>query len=308
MDNKAIEWLTGDKHCQTMPQTAEMAAAANEMEDINPAIADCGIILDCQPDASATVTVKMSKNNIWMKIKSSADDFIFFFIGNIILYKKTDTHQAYNVVRLAKLLGVSQPTLSRVYAMYNWGGIEKGEKYLSSIDILHESLRTLLFNGKVSIQIAVQFGLFFAEDDYDELLTCLQPLTFSEMNQNLQYIIEIAKQNGDLHKTLALICEMIAGCPAKVVSEKIYRMRYPQRAELEGIYNEFVGLVKLNNRVTASFLLEKQQYSLNVTFKDSADLIRQLDNIRQRLSNVKPDDDMFILDNIFKKSEMQGRK
>ncbi|MBP5705949.1 MAG: hypothetical protein J6W76_01590, partial [Spirochaetales bacterium] len=149
MNCQKIEWLNGDMPCEALPQTAEITTVIDDMTDINPAMIDCGIIVGSETDSSAVMIVKMSKNNTLMKIKSSADDFIFFFIENIIRYKKTDTRQAYYVVRLAKLLGVSQQTLSRVYAMFNWGGIEKGEKYLGMIDRLSGQLKEMLFGGKV---------------------------------------------------------------------------------------------------------------------------------------------------------------
>lgn len=299
MDNQAIEWLSGDKTCEAQPQTAELAAVTNEMMDINPAVADCGIILNSEPTASAAVTVKMSKNNIWMKIKSSPDDFILFFIENIIIYKKTDTHQAYNVVRLAKLLGVSQPTLSRVYAMYNWGGIEKGEKYLSFINNLDGRLRDMLFAGKVSIQAAVQFGEFFAGTATDNLLAALQPLTFSEINRSLQYIVEIAKQTGEPKNALTDIARQLAGKDAKNIIETLYAMRYPNRSVMEKRFEDYLVRTKLKNRVTAPFLLEKQQYSLSLSFKDSADLVKQMESVRQKISSIDPSKDMFILDNLF---------
>jgi hypothetical protein len=234
-----------------------------------------------------------------MKIKSSADDFIFFFIENIIRYKKTDTHQAYNVVRLAKLLEVSQPTLSRVYAMYNWGGIEKGEKYLSFINNLDGRLRDMLFAGKVSIQAAVQFGEFFAGEATDNLLAALQPLTFSEINHSLQYIVEIAKQTGESAAALTDIARQLADKDAKSIIETLYAMRYPNRSVMEKRFEDYLVRTKLKNRVTAPFLLEKQQYSLSLSFKDSADLIKQMESVRQKISSIDPSKDMFILDNLF---------
>ena len=296
MDYQNIEWLTGNMMCEP---TAEMTAVIDGMTDINPAFQDCGIIISSETDLSSAVSVKKSNNNIWMKIKSSADDFIFFFIENIIRYKKTDTYQAYNVVRLAKLLGVSQPTLSRVYAMFNWGGMEKGEKYLSFIMNLNGRLRGMLFSGKVSVQVAVQFGEFFAGEETDKLLAALQPLTFSEMNQALQYIVEIAKQTGVPRNALADLKQQLAGKDAKEITEMLYRMRYPNRSVMEQRFDDYLVRTKLKNRVAAPFLLEKQQYSLSLSFKDSADLVKQIETIRQRMLSINPNDDMFILDNLF---------
>ena len=296
MNYQNIQWQSGTIPCEP---SAELSSVLDEMTDINPSFRDCGIIICNETDLSAAVSVKKSNNNIWMKIKSSADDFIFFFIENIIRYKKTDTHQAYNVVRLAKLLEVSQPTLSRVYAMYNWGGIEKGQKYLSFINNLDGRLRDMLFAGKVSIQAAVQFGEFFAGEATDKLLAALQPLTFSEINQSLQYIVEITKQKGEMTSALTDIARQLSGKNAKEIIETLYRMRYPNRSVMEKRFEDYLVRTKLKNRVTAPFLLEKQQYSLNLTFKDSADLIKQLDTIRQKISSIDPSKDMFVLDNLF---------
>ncbi|MBP5448975.1 MAG: hypothetical protein J6Y01_02555, partial [Spirochaetales bacterium] len=296
MDYQNIQWQSGDIPCEP---SAELYSVLDEMTDINPSFQDCGIIICTETVLSAAVSVRKSNNNIWMKIKSSADDFIFFFIENIIRYKKTDTHQAYNVVRLAKLLEVSQPTLSRVYAMYNWGGIEKGQKYLSFINNLDGRLRDMLFAGKVSIQAAVQFGEFFAGEATDKLLAALQPLTFSEINQSLQYIVEITKQKGEMTSALTDIARQLSGKNAKEIIETLYRMRYPNRSVMEKRFEDYLVRTKLKNRVTAPFLLEKQQYSLSLSFKDSADLIKQMDAILQKISSIDPSKDMFILDNLF---------
>ena len=296
MDYQNIQWQSGNIPCEP---SAELSSVLDEMTDINPSFRDCGIIICSETDLSAAVNVKKSNNNIWMKIKSSADDFIFFFIENIIRYKKTDTHQAYNVVRLAKQLDVSQPTLSRVYAMYNWGGIEKGEKYLSFINNLDGRLRDMLFAGKVSIQAAVQFGEFFAGEATDNILAALQPLTFSEINQSLQYIVEIAKQSGDMTSALTDVARQLAGKDAKSIIETLYTMRYPNRSVMEKRFEDYLVRTKLKNRVTAPFLLEKQQYSLSLSFKDSADLIKQMESVRQKISSIDPSKDMFILDNLF---------
>jgi hypothetical protein len=275
----------------------QLYKSIEEMRDQNPLMKGCGIFLSIDDDFKWWGL--NSNNSTWLSIDSSADDFIFFFIENIIRYKKTDTHQAYNVVRLAKQLGVSQPTLSRVYAMYNWGGIEKGEKYLSFINNLDGRLRDMLFAGKVSIQAAVQFGEFFAGEATDNLLAALQPLTFSEINQSLQYIVEIAKQNCEPKSALTDIARQLADKDAKSIIETLYAMRYPNRSVMEKRFDDYLVRTKLKNRVTAPFLLEKQQYSLSLSFKDSADLVKQIETIRQRMSSINPNDDMFILDNLF---------
>ena len=68
---------------------------------------------------------------------------------------------------------------------------------------------------------------------------------------------------------------------------------------MEKRFEDYLVRTKLKNRVTAPFLLEKQQYSLSLSFKDSADLIKQMESVRQKISSIDPSKDMFILDNLF---------
>ena len=306
MDNLVeISYLQGcDKSLYDCSFLDGLQESWNKLTDVSPLLTMSNIVVDDGSKKSLLFFNPEYSNTIC--IKSSFDKFVLFIMKNVVS-TKNEISQTYGLVKMAMNLGVEQNTLSQLFVMNNWGSFEKGMKYINAIDNSSQALKKLLFDGKVSLQIAYLFADFFCDCQYDVLLNVLPEMSFSENTKILQYIVEIAKNSNDNEKTLLELTKKIEGQDRKKVVEIIYQCRYPQRNSLEKQFENFLSEIKLKNRVVAPFPFEKQTYTLNVHFSDAQDLSKQLENISKKLNQLDKTQDMFVLDNIFKKSNQDEK-
>lgn len=292
-----VELLLTAKKIMPTEKTRQIAVFAELAGGWHALSFDHNIILKSGSDT--TVIRSCGAESATLCISASADEFIHYLAEELTYLRRNDIRQAYGIISIAKLIGVSADCMRSLFAMFNWGGIEKGQKYLNCIDSCRQSLRSMLFSGKASLQAVQQFCDYFAETDYDAAVRHLQSLTFSETNRSLQFIVEIAKQRGDAAEALNMIEQHLADVPDSRIMDTLYHIRYPHRSSMERRFDEFVSRLKLRNRVCAPYLSERQQYTLSLSFRDCADLAKQLEAIRQKAVSISPDEDIFILDNLF---------
>ena len=157
-----------------------------------------------------------------------------------------------------------------------------------------------VINKKVSIVEAILFDDYFKEDYFEFINKLPDDLTFSEFGQLLRNLTEFAKNRG---YKLEDLYRLVDFSTKQNLLTSVFNLKFDSYVKIKDKFETFLDKLNFKNGVEVIYdkSFEKEDYYLQIKFRDLKSLHQKLSNTKDKIENIinSNEKDLFNQDLLF---------
>ena len=240
------------------------------------------------------------KNNFSMVFEKCLDEVFISLVKIVCENKKIDIGVAFNILELADVVSQNEEFFYKIFPLIGWQSYKKGYHYFTKLKNMETILAEKVINKKVSIVEAILFDDYFKEDYFEFINKLPDDLTFSEFGQLLRNLTEFAKNRG---YKLEDLYRLVDFSTKQNLLTSVFNLKFDSYVKIKDKFETFLDKLNFKNGVEVIYekSFEKEDYYLQIKFRDLKSLHQKLSNTKDKIENIinSNEKDLFNQDLLF---------